>query len=113
MDSITIKRGDTLEFICSYKEADTNTPINLQSFSMTVNFIDESDRTVIEINSTEPTASRYISTGSFDNGTFTVTFKDTEVLTDDVYYIDMKYTTASGFEQTSKAIKLYVKNKLV
>lgn len=46
-------------------------------------------------------------------GSVVFTFKDTEVLLDDTYYIDFKLTTVDGIEQTSKSIKLLVKDRLV
>ena len=37
----------------------------------------------------------------------------TEVLRDEEYWMDFKAVGANGYEQTSKALKLKVKNKLV
>ena len=112
MDTITIKRGDTLQFSCSYKDTNS-TPIDLSTFIITVSVINDSDITVVEISSTDNTPLRTISTGTLDVGTFSVVMKDTEILTEDVYFVDIKYTTVSGIETTSKAFKLNVKSKLV
>lgn len=114
MDAIAIKRGDTLQLTASYKQAGTTDPVNLSSFIITASILDSSDYTVIEVNSNDaPSAFRSITTDDLVAGTFSLTIKDTEVLVEDVYYIDFKYTTGAGIEQSSKAIKLLVKGKLV
>lgn len=114
MDSITIKRGDTLQFTCSYKQDTDGTPVNLSSFVITVSIIDDNDFAVIEVNSNaQETALRTISMDSLTIGKFTVSIKDTEVLVDDVYYIDFKLISNDNVEQSSMAIRLNVKGKLV
>ena len=113
MDSLIIKRGDTLQLNVAYKEETVGTVINLSDFIITVSVIDTYGCTVIEVISDAPTQFRSISINDLVNGTFVITIKDTEVLIDDTYYIDFKYTTLDGIEQTSKAVKLIVKEKLV
>jgi hypothetical protein len=113
MDTIAIKRGDTLQLTCNYKQAGTSTPVDLSTFTITVSILNSDDTAVIEINSNAPTINRSVTTDGLVNGTFSIMVKDTEVLVDDSYFVDFKYTTASGIEQTSKAIKLLVKGKLI
>lgn len=113
MTTLTIKRGDTLQLTCNYKQTGTSVPVDLSTFLISVNILDYSDKLLFEITSNAPTANRSVTTSDLAAGTFTFTFKDTEVLVEDVYYIDFKYTTASGVEQTSKAVRLSVKGKLV
>lgn len=113
LPTITIKNGDTLQITCNYKQTGTSTPIDLSSFVITATILNDNDFPIIVVNSTDNDANRKISTGSLSTGEFTLTILDTEILTEDTYYIDFKYTTPSNIEQTSKAIKLSVKAKLV
>ena len=113
MDSLTIKRGDTLQLNVAYKEEAVGTAINLSDYIITVSVIDTYGCAVVEVISDAPTQFRSISINDLVNGTFVITIKDTEVLIDDTYYIDFKYTTLDGIEQTSKAVKLVVREKVV
>jgi len=114
MDSITIKRGDTLRFTCAFRQGITgNPPVDLSSSVVTVSVMYDNDIPAIEVVSNAQTAFRTISTDALSAGTFVVNIKDTEVLIDSVYYIDFKLTTVDGIEQTTKSIKLIVKDRLV
>ena len=117
MSTITIKRGDTLLLTGVYKQSD-GSAMNLTGYELEVKVINGSDRPVVTVVSGgngngNGNAKRSLTITNATTGAFTLVIKDTEVLKEDEYWIDFKATGASGYEQTSKALRLRVKNKLV
>lgn len=115
MDSITIKRGDTLMLPIKYTQTvDTVvSDVDLTGMVVTVNITPVDGFYGIEVNSSasDNNLRKVVVTPLTGNAVFT--FKDTEVLLDNTYYIDFKLTTVDDVEQTSKSIKLLVKDRLV
>jgi hypothetical protein len=112
-NTITIKRGDTLLIDGVYKQSN-GAPMNLEGYTLECNVINSSDRSVVTVVTGISTPSRVLTITEPTAGKFTLVVKDTEVLRDEDYFIDFKATTiSSNYEQTSKAIRLKVKAKLV
>ena len=96
-----------------YKQND-GTIMNLTGYTLEVNILNgTTERPAITLVSGNSTSTRGVVITNAIGGEFVVTMKDTEVLRDEEYWIDFKAVGVSGYEQTSKAIKLKVKNKLV
>lgn len=112
MSLITIKRGDTLLITGVYKQSN-GIVMDLTGYSLEVNIINSSDRVVSTIHTGFPSNNRAITIVSPTTGSFRLVVKDTEILKEDDYYIDFKAVGSDGYEQTSKALRLKVKNKLV
>lgn len=113
MSTITIKRGDTLLVKGVYKQNDGSI-MNLTGYTIEVNILNgATERPVITLVSGTTTANRGVVITNITGGEFVVTMKDTEVLRNEEYWVDFKAVGANGYEQTSKALKLKVKNKLV
>ena len=110
MNTLVIKRGDTLLLDGSFKQTG-GSAMDLTGFTVEVSIIDENDRTVVVIGETV-TTNRSVVVNDIA-GTFRLMMKDTEVLKNESYWMDFKYTTVDGIEQSSKSVKLKVKNKLV
>lgn len=107
---ITIKRGDTLAFTGQYKQK-TGDPMDLTGHTLTVNVLNANDKPVFSIVDNDAYRSVVI-TNAID-GRFTVVVKDTNILREEDYWLDIKATSPNGHTNTSKAVKLRVKNKLV
>ena len=113
MNIVTIKRGDTLVLTGVYKQSN-GIVMNLTGYVLEINIINSSDRTVATIKSDNITSNRSVVITDAINGAFTLVVKDTEAFKDDdYYYIDFKAVGSNGYEQTSKALRLKIKNKLV
>ena len=113
MAAIVIKRGDTLLISGVYKQSNAS-PMNLTGYQLEVNIMNaNTDKSVITLIAGVNTANRSLIIENAVAGQFKLMVKDTEVLRDTDYYIDFKTTGDSGIEQTSKAIKLSVKTRLV
>ena len=113
MSTITIKRGDTLLVKGVYKQNAGNI-MNLTGYTLEVNILNgTTELPTITLISGSSTATRGVVITNAVGGEFVVTMKDTEVLRDEEYWMDFKAVGANGYEQTSKALKLKVKNKLV
>ena len=112
-NTITIKRGDTLLIDGVYRQS-TGDPMNLEGYTLECNIINSSDRSVITVVTGISTTSRVLTITEPTAGKFTLVVKDTEILRDEDYFVDFKATAISNnYEQTSKAIRLKVKAKLV
>ena len=113
MNIVTIKRGDTLVLTGVYKQSN-GIVMNLTGYVLEINIINSSDRTVATIKSDNVTSNRSVVITDAINGAFTLMVKDTEAFKDDdYYYIDFKAVGSNGYEQTSKTLRLKIKNKLV
>ena len=113
MVAIVIKRGDTLLISGVYKQSNAS-PMNLTGYQLEVNIMKANTaKSVITIIADVNTANRSLIIENAVAGQFKLMVKDTEVLRDTDYYIDFKTTGDSGIVQTSKAIKLSVKTRLV
>ena len=113
MAAIVIKRGDTLLISGVYKQSNAS-PMNLTGYQLEVNVMNaNTDKSVITVIAGVSTANRSLTIENAVAGQFKLMVKDTEVLRDTDYYIDFKTTGDGGIEQTSKAIKLSVKTRLV
>lgn len=113
MSTITIKRGDTLLVKGVYKQNDGSI-MNLTGYTLEVNILNgTTEKPVITLVSGSTTSNRGVTVSNAVGGEFVVVMKDTEVLNDENYWLDFKTTGANGYEQTSKALKLKVKNKLI
>ena len=114
MDGIVIKRGDTLALTARYVQPD-GTPVNMEGFAVEVNVIDEMDKVVMSVVSTATTnlSNRKVVVVNAANGEFRCAIKDTDKLKYGVYYVDFTYISPEGVAQSSKAIKMTVKGKLV
>lgn len=113
MASITIKRGDTLLVKGVYKQ-DSGIVMDLTGYTVEVNMIDDTtSRSAVTIVSGNSTSNRSVVITNATAGEFVLVMKDTEVLKSDDYWIDFKAVGISGYEQTSQAVRLKVKNKLV
>lgn len=106
-----IKRGDTLVIQGQYKQSN-GSPVNITGYTLDVNIMLE-DTTFITVSSTTSTANRVVEIVDATQGTFKFTMFDTDVLVQETYYVDIKYTSPSGYEQSSPSFKLKVKSKLV
>lgn len=112
-NTITIKRGDTLLIDGVYKQSN-GAPMNLEGYMLECNIINSADRSVITVVTGISTTSRVLTITDTTAGKFTLVVKDTEILRDEDYFVDFKATAiSSNYEQTSKAIRLKVKAKLV
>lgn len=112
MNVIEIKRGDTFLLKGTYKQND-GTILNLTGASVEVNIINSTtDKSVATIVSGNGSSDRSL-TVTPGTGEFILVVKDTENFKNDDYWVDFKTTSASGYEQTSKALKLKLKTKLV
>ena len=112
-NTITIKRGDTLLIDGVYRQS-TGDLMNLEGYMLECNIINSSDRSVITVVTGISTTSRVLTITEPTAGKFTLVVKDTEILRDEDYFVDFKATAiSSNYEQTSKAIRLKVKAKLV
>lgn len=107
--TLVIKRGDTLKLNGSFKQTD-GTAMNLIGFQVGVSILDESNKAIVIVEGN--TGSRSLSVNKVA-GTFELVMKDTDILKNENYWIDFKYTSADGFTQSSKSVILKVKNKLV
>ena len=114
MDSIIIKRGDTLILPIKYTQTVDSvvSDVILTGITVTVSITPVDGFYSIEVSSSGSNELRSVVVTPLV-GSAVFTFKDTEVLVEDTYYIDFKLTTVDGIEQTSKSIKLLVKDKLV
>lgn len=112
MNTVTIKRGDTLVLTGVYKQSN-GTVMNLTGYVLEINILNSNDRTIATIKSNSSTSNRSVVVTDAVNGAFTLVVKDTDVLREDDYYIDFKAVGSNGYEQTSKALRLKIKNKLV
>ena len=112
-NSIVIKQGDTLQLSGVYKQPNQS-PMNLTGYTLEANILNSDGYVVLTINSNSANPNRTLSIISAIDGTFQLLMKDTEVLTsEEDYWLDIKTISISGIEQTSKAVKLKVKNRLV
>ena len=113
MDTMKLKRGNTLVFNTTYTDTVTAQPVDLSTHTILAVIINDDDTTVMEADSSAPTENRFITPIDLAVGTFTVTIKDTKVLRDDTYYMYLTIVDANGIRQSSKAFKLSVVAKLI
>jgi len=110
--TIIIKRGDTLVVKGNYKQ-DNDSMMNLAGYTLEVNILNsETEKPHITLVSTQHTSNRSVLITNEALGEFLLVMKDTEVLSNEDYWLDFKVTSTNGYEQTSKALKLKVRNRL-
>ena len=107
--TLVIKRGDTLKLNGSFKQT-TGSAMNLTGFKVEVTIIDETNKVITIAENASGNRSLVVDKAA---GTFALVMKDTEVLRNENYWVDFKYISADGVEQSSKSVGLKVKNKLV
>lgn len=107
--TLVIKRGDTLKLNGSFKQTN-GSAMDLTGFKVGVSIIDETNKVVSIAETDSGNRSLVV---NHTAGTFVVVMKDTEVLKNENYWIDFKYTSADGVVQSSKSVVLKVKSKLV
>lgn len=108
---MTIKRGDTFHLSGVFKQPNKNT-VNLNGINIELTIYDAMGRPVLVASSLKSYPNRSASITNVSSGTFEVIIKDTEVLKQEDYKLDVKTIGETGIVKSSKAIKLKVKNIL-
>lgn len=111
--ALKLKVGDSLLWNIQYKQSDEVTPVNLTGFTIDIDAYEKNTGALLfKVNSGTPTADTYISTTSLATGTFSLVIKDTSNFLVGDYLVDVEYTTADGFKQSSKSFGLKVQDRL-
>lgn len=111
--AIKLKIGDSIRWAVSYKQSDGITPVNLTGYTIDVDAYDKiSGNLLFNIVSSAPTANAYIDTRDIINGNFSVIVKDTSSYTAGSYLVDIEYTDANNFKQSSKSFEVKVQERL-
>jgi len=110
--TITHKAGDSIRWTINYKQS-SGSAYNLTGFTVVVSIKDKTNSaSIIDINSNIFDPNSQITTNQFSTGIFQVIIKNTKFIPVGEYYVDISYTDASGFVQSSEAFNLKISNKL-
>lgn len=114
MSGITIKQGDTLILKAKYKQSNGD-PVNLTGFNIQVNILGDQDKELLKISTTDTLHLDVRKVEILDaiNGEFNCIIKDTDIFKVGAYHLDFTYISPDKIAQSSKAIKLAVKGKLM
>jgi hypothetical protein len=110
--SISHKRGDSIRWTINYKQS-SGTAYDLTGFTVVLSIKDKTNsNSILEINSNIFNSNHQITTNEFNIGKFQVIIKDTKNIPIGDYYVDIEYTDANGYKQSSEAFNLKIANRL-
>lgn len=113
MAGIIHKVGDSIKWKMKNVQADGVTPVNWTGYAIEAKAVSKTTGvTLFIVNTATNTASSYITTDSLGTGEFEIVVKNTDSFQIGEYTVDVKYTSADGFKQSSKAIQLRVASRL-
>ena len=113
MAGIVHKVGDSIKWKMKNVQADGVTPVNWTGYTIEVKAVSKNTGvTLFTVNSSSNSASSYITTGMLNTGEFEIVVKNTDSFQVGEYTVDVKYISADGFKQSSKAIQLRVVSRL-
>ena len=113
MAGIIHKVGDSIKWKMKNVQADGVTPVNWTGYTIEAKAVSKTTgATLFTVNSATNTANSYITAGTLGTGEFEIVVKNTDSFQVGEYTVDVKYTSADGFKQSSKAIQLKLVSRL-